>query len=256
MNFKTLRISVLLLILAYVGFDTFWSNARATDWKRSLRVVIYPINADGSDVADEYISMLNNEQFDDINELLSKQAGLYGKQISNPVRLSLAPPLKSQPPKIPDNRSTLNIMWWSIKFRYWAWKEDNYTGAKPQIRSYALFYDPAHYKVLKHSTGLQKAKLAINHLFASEKYSKQNNVVILHELLHTLGASDKYDLQSGLPFYPDGYAEPQLKPLYPQSKAEIMGGRVALSENKSQIPSRLDKVLIGTTTAKEIGWID
>lgn len=255
MNFKTLRISVLLLILAYVGFDTLLSNSRATDWKRALRVVIYPINADGSDVAENYISTLNIEQFDDINELLSRQAGAYGKQISNPVHMRLSPPLKSLPPKIPADRSTLSVMWWSIKFRYWAWKEDNYTGAKPQIRSYALFYEPAQYKVLKHSTGLQKAKLSINHLFASAKNSKQNNVVILHELLHTLGATDKYDLQSGNPFYPDGYAEPQLKPLYPQTKAEIMGGRIPVRKDMAQIPASLDTVLIGTITAKEIGWI-
>ena len=109
MTFKTIRISLLLLILAYVGFDTLWSNARATDWKRALRVVIYPINADGSVAADDYISTLNNEQFDDINELLSKQAGFYGKQISDPLHISLAPQLKSLPPKIPAARSTLSV---------------------------------------------------------------------------------------------------------------------------------------------------
>lgn len=256
MNFKTIRISLLLLILAYVGFDTFWSNARATDWKRSLRVVIYPINADGSEAADKYISQLDESQFDAINQLLEQESVKYGREISSPVRINLAPELKSLPPKIPFKRSGLDVLWWSIKFRYWAWKEDNYKGSKPQIRSYALFYDPAQNKVLKHSTGLKKAKLAINHLFAGTKYAKQNNVVVLHELFHTLGASDKYDLQSGLPYYPVGYAEPKRKPLFPQTKAEIMGGQIALSENTAKIPPSLNKVIIGPETAKEIGWVD
>jgi hypothetical protein len=256
MNFKTIRIAALLLILAYVGFDTLLSNVRATDWQRSLRMVIYPINADGSEASDETISQLSVEQFDDINTLLEAQASFYGKNLSSPIHFSLAPKLKTLPPKIPRDRNALTVSWWSIKFRYWAWKEDNYTGPKPQIRSYALFYDPAEYKRLKHSTGLKKAKLALNHLFATPKYSKQNNVVVLHELLHTLGATDKYDLQSGLPYYPDGYAEPERKPLYPQRKAEIMGGRIALSESQAQIPKSVLRTVIGTKTASEIDWID
>ena len=254
MNFKTFRITLLLLVLAYVGFDTLLSNARAPNWKRPLRVVIYPINADGSDQADKYISQLKPSQFDSINTTLVKEASRYSLDISNPVWITLAPKLNSLPPKIPFNRSGLSVVWWSIKFRYWAWKEDNYSGIKPQIRSYALFYDPEQHNVLKHSTGLKKAKLAINHLFADTKYSAQNNVVMLHELLHTLGATDKYDLQSGLPHYPDGYAEPGRKPLFPQRKAEIMGGLIALSKSKAKIPSSLKKVIVGSKTAKEIGW--
>lgn len=255
MNFKTIRIALLLLVLAYVGFDTLLSNARATDWKRSLRVVIYPVNADGSEQADKYIAQLDTTQFDNINTILNKEASRYGLELSTPVQINLAPPLRSLPPKLPANRSGLKVLWWSIKLRYWSWKEDNYKGAKPQVRAYALFYDPKNHKILKHSTGLKKAKIAINNLFASKEYTDRNNVVILHELLHTLGATDKYDLSTGLPIYPDGYAEPQRQPLHPQRKAEIMGGQIALSEGKARIPSSLKKTIVGRLTAKEIGWV-
>ena len=135
MNFKTIRITVLILVLAYVGFDTFWSNARATDWKRSLRVVIYPINADGSEAADTYISQLDESQFDAINQLLEQESVKYGREFSSPVRINLAPELKSLPPQIPFKRSGLDVLWWSIKFRYWAWSEYNYKCYKQQIRS-------------------------------------------------------------------------------------------------------------------------
>jgi len=33
--------------------------------------------------------------------------------------------------------------------------------------------------------------------------------VIAHELLYTLNATDKYDLNTGLPIFPNGYAEPE-----------------------------------------------
>ena len=256
MNFKTIRVSILLLILAYVGFDTFWSNQRATDWKRSLRVVIYPINADGSDVSAEYIAQLEESNYEVINDTLVKLSQNYARDFSIPVSIKLAPEIKSLPPKLPANRSGLDVLWWSMKLRYWAWKEDNYQGAKPQIRSYALFYDPEQHKALKHSTGLKKAKIAINHLFANNKYNGQNNVVIMHELFHTLGATDKYDLQSGLPIYPDGYAEPSLEPLHPQTLAEIMGGQIAVSQTEIEMPGSLAKVVIGRKTATEIGWIE
>lgn len=256
MNFKTIRITLLLLILVYVGIDTFLDNQRSTDWKRSLRVVVYPINADESKAADNHIAQLKSADFDSINTLLESEAKIYDQDISLPLRINLAPELKSQPPALSRNRSTLSIMWWSIKLRFWAWKDDNYSGPKAQIKAYALYYDPTTHKVLKHSTGLKKAKIAINHLFADSKQSKQNNVVLLHEILHTLGATDKYDLSSGLPYYPEGYANSQQRPLYPQRKAEIMGGRIAISDSKATIPESLKRVVIGPITAKEIGWID
>ena len=255
MTFKTIRITLLFLILAYVGIDTVLSNSRATSWKQTLRVVIYPINADGSARADEYISQLDLSQFDSINSALEKQSRRYAMNLDSPVRIRIAPKMNFLPPKLPVKRSGLSVLWWSIKLRFWSWKEDNFKGIRPHIRAYALYYDPKTHPVLKHSTGLQKAKIAINNLFADKKYTRQNNVVILHELLHTLGATDKYDLSSGLPNFPDGYAEPQRKPLYPQRKAEIMGGQIALSEVIAKIPKGLKNIVIGPQTAKEIGWI-
>lgn len=256
MNFKSLRIALLLLVLAYVGIDTFLSNERATDWKRSLRVVVYPINADGSDKTAEYINQLQSSHFDSINALLESQSKHYNKDLIEPFRISLAPELKSLPPKIPETRSGLAVLWWSIKLRFWAWENESYSGPKAQVKAFALYYDPETHKSLKHSTGLKKAKLSINYLFASTKQTEQNNVVLLHEIFHTLGATDKYDLMTGIPTYPDGLAEINQQPLYPQNKAEIMGGRIAISESEANIPQSLKSVVIGLKTAQEIGWME
>ena len=81
-----------------------------------------------------------------------------------------------------------------------------------------------------------------------------NNFVITHELLHTLGAGDKYELGSNQPIYPAGYADPELTPLYPQEFAEIMGGRIPVSQISSITPQSLDAVIVGPYTADEIGW--
>jgi hypothetical protein len=82
-----------------------------------------------------------------------------------------------------------------------------------------------------------------------------NLVVIAHELLHTLGATDKYDFAANAPVYPDGYAEPDAKPLHPQRKAEIMAGRIPLSETRAEMPRGMHQVVIGARTAREINWL-
>lgn len=255
MRFKTIRITLLLLVLGYVGLDAMLSKSRATDWKRPLRVVIYPINADGRKTTERYISQIKRSQFNSFRTVLKKQAARYGLTLSNPISIQLSKPLKSLPPAIPKERSALNVMWWSLKLRYWSWKTDNYQGVKPQVRAYALFFDPKKHQGLAHSTGLEKSKIAVIQLFASKEYAKQNNFIILHELLHTLGATDKYNLQTNQPIFPEGYAEPNRKPTLPQRKAEIMGGRIAITQTKAKTPSGLKQTVIGAKTAREIGWV-
>ena len=75
-----------------------------------------------------------------------------------------------------------------------------------------------------------------------------------HELMHTLVATDKYDLSTGGPMFPDGYAEPDKTPLHPQRFAEIMGGHIPVNESSSQMPGSLAQTVVGKTTAEEINW--
>lgn len=91
--------------------------------------------------------------------------------------------------------------------------------------------------------------------FASADQHGANGVVIAHEILHTLGATDKYDPATNHPRLPEGYAEPDAQPLHPQRRAEVMGGRIAVSPTKSEMPASLKQAVIGAATAREIGWV-
>ena len=82
----------------------------------------------------------------------------------------------------------------------------------------------------------------------------RNRIVITHELLHVLGASDKYNPYNGQPNAPEGLANPGKSPLYPQDRAEIMAGRVAVSAGHWRLPPSLNSCAIGQQTADEIGW--
>ena len=96
--------------------------------------------------------------------------------------------------------------------------------------------------------------MAVVHAFAAETMSGSNALVIAHEFLHTVGASDKYDLQSGVPLYPLGYADPAQQPLYPQADTEVMAARRPLSATEWEMPRNLTHVVVGPATALEIRW--
>jgi hypothetical protein len=108
---------------------------------------------------------------------------------------------------------------------------------------------------LPHSAGLQRGLTGVVHLFATRAQDAQNRIVIAHELLHTFGATDKYDPDSGLPLYPEGYADPEQSPRYPQEQAELMAGRLPLSATEAAMPDGLLNVRIGPLSAREIGWV-
>ncbi len=256
MSFKQIRIIILLVILFFVGMNAWLTKLRTTDWDTSLWVAVYPINADGSQAASDYINTLEVNRFEPIESFMDQEAKRYSVPLKNPVTIKLAPEIKDMPPKSPLDGSILNVMWWSLKMRYWAYRVDTFDGPTPNIRLYLVYHNPETHKVLDHSLGLQKGLIGVVNVFADKRSEASNNVVITHEILHTIGASDKYDLRSVQPLYPDGFAEPNLEPLYPQSLAEIMGGRIALSEIKSEIPEGLEQTIIGLRTGQEINWMD
>ncbi len=76
---------------------------------------------------------------------------------------------------------------------------------------------------------------------------------VAHELLHCLGATDKYDA-AGHAIVPDGLAEPGLSPQYPQLYAEWMVGEVPIGPAQGRLPSSLAEIRVGPVTAREIGW--
>ena len=84
---------------------------------------------------------------------------------------------------------------------------------------------------------------------------KQTSLVVFtHELLHVLGATDKYVLSTGDPIFPQGFADPDQRPLFPQKRAEIMGGAIPISTVSFSMPDSLEECKIGRLTAEEIGF--
>jgi len=252
---RRLRIVILLLILASVVQTAWLSRARTAEWRTSLRVVIYPINGDDSPTVTAYLGRLHRQTFDAIETFFETEAKHFGLPLSDPIDTFLAPPIAARPPAPPFGGSVAQIMLWSLKLRYWAWRHDTHAGPRPDVRLFVVYFDPARSPTLAHSTGLRKGMLGIVNAFAGADEEGSNAVVIAHELLHTFGATDKYDRETNAPTFPDGYADPDARPAHPQRQAEIMGGRIPITQTHSEVPRNLKRVVIGEKTAREINWL-
>jgi hypothetical protein len=251
--FKAIRIVTLLLLLVFVAASTWLRAERSTDWNNSLWVKVYPINADSSPGVSRHIERLKVSDFEPIEEFITREVGRYGQSIDRPVRVELGRQVFKQPPSIDGTSNMFEVMLWSLKLRWWADdigdRQDRIT---PDVRIFVRYHEPQGTVTLENSVGLKKGMIGIVNGYAGRKYRGTNNVIIAHEFLHTLGASDKYSPIDGHPIAPHGLAEPDRQPLYPQKRAEIMGGRIAKAADDSIIPKSLKFAVIGKLTAEEI----
>ena len=253
--FKAIRIFILLLILAAVALGTWRAKTRSVEWKYTLPVNVYLINGDGSGVTAEYLRSLTLADFKPIEAFMREEAARYGHASRASIDIRLGGLLASQPPAPVSNGGALEVIIWSLKMRWWSYRNADTQGPGTQVKIFLLYFDPALKNRLAHSTGLQKGLIGRVNVFASRDMADQNNVVITHEFLHTLGASDKYDPATNQPIYPQGYAIPEQLPLLPQRFAEIMAGRTPVSQNTAEIPAGLNETVIGKETAVEINWM-
>jgi len=253
-EFKMLRILILLLVLLVVALTTWQDRYRSTRWREPLYVAIYPIAADESPVTLRYVAALDAERFKPIDGFFIREAERYRLNAPEPVKTRLRSELHDRPPQRAPGAGLLATAWWSLRLRFWAWRASGHVNEPEDIRMFVLYHDPALTPQVPHSLGLTKGLIGVVYAFAAPDMDGENGVVIAHELLHTVGASDKYLPGTDAPRFPDGYGDPEQVPLYPQRFAEIMAGRKMLSAQRWQQAESLDEVLIGHATALEIRW--
>ena len=253
---KQIRILILLIFLFLAIVYTKAQGHFSTNWEKPLEVIIYPVNITQDEETTKYIASLNNDDFRLIDEFTSKEARHWNVELLNPTQTRLGKEISKIPPHPPSaNANVLSIMLWSLQFRYWAWVHTRGEDVSfLTVRMFVLYQHAEKGEAVDHSFGLSKGLLAYVNAFASEGQTEQNNIVIAHELLHTVGAVDKYGA-GGEPLFPQGYAEPK-RSSYPQRQAEIMAGRTPISSTESYMPEDLRSVVVGEQTAKEINWLE
>jgi hypothetical protein len=252
---KQIRILALLLVLLVVALTSWQDRYRSTRWREPLYVAIYPIAADDSPVTQRYVAMLDAEQFAAIDRFFAREAARYHLQTERPTKIRLKSELHDQPPQRTASDGVIATALWSLRLRYWAWRVSRHVNEPQDVRIFVLYHDPARTSVVPHSLGLVKGLIGVVYAFAAPEMDGSNNIVIAHEFLHTVGASDKYTAGDDAPRFPDGYGDRHQEPLFPQRTAELMAGRRMLSARRWQQAESLDEVVIGPETALEIRWL-
>lgn len=245
---------ILLIVLLAVSIATCQDRFHSTAWRAPLYVALYPIAADESPVTRAFVGALDAERFKPIDELFSREGARYGVALDAPVKTRLRSELNERPPERDAHAGILGTIWWSLKLRFWVWRVSGHVKEPEDIHMFVLFHDPALSPVVPHSLGLRKGFIGVVYAFAAPQMNGSNNVVIAHEMLHTLGATDKYDPSNDAPLFPGGYGDPEQQPLYPQRFAEIMAGRRMLAADRWEQAENLDEVIVGRATAIEIRW--
>lgn len=250
---KTVRIAILSLVLALVALYTWADRRRMAEWDQTAWIAVFPVNGDGAARTDEYVSGLTRERFADIERFFAREAGAFGVPLERPVHVELYAPVEAMPPLLEPGTGLLGRVAWSLRMRWFSWRHAG--DALADIRVFVIYHDPDRVEAVPHSLGLQKGLLGVVYAYADPAADATNSLVIAHEALHALGATDKYDLATNLPVYPDGYGEPDAEPRHPQAFAEIMAGRVAVSPGEARMPAGLGEAVVGARTAQEIGWL-
>lgn len=255
--FRYIRIAILLTILAVVAGNQFLTSSRFSSWEKSLWVTIYPVLAEPGNDIRRYAESLKPESFQQIAAFIGKQAAGHGRPLELPLVIQVAQPLTNLPPPLPAESSGLGVALWSLKMRWWVWNNSSQDDLAPaDIRMFVLYQNRKENGLMERSVGIQNGSYGLVNAVASRQSAARNRIVITHELMHILGASDKYDLMTGQPVPPNGLAKPSRSPLYPQKRAEIMAGRIATSASNWRRPASLKSCVIGSATAAEIGWVD
>jgi hypothetical protein len=256
-RFYRARICLLLTILAgvvlWAGNDHYQRRAR-TSWQRSLRVAL--VLAEREPIEPSTIVLLTAR----VHELERRLAGEYRRcdgrvftpfsfEVMGPVRVDQAPPQGHE-------QSLLGLF--PETYERWRWTRDIDARAGVEQRA----YDARIYLVMKPAQG------GLAFVEGESEYGGRVGVaqadidpemidfalfVAAHELMHTLGASDKYDAE-GRAVFPGGFARPDKLPLFPQPGAEIMARNLPLAPSSERPPNTIDELFVGDATACEIGW--
>lgn len=254
--FRNVRVAVLLAILGAVAFGTLATGRRLHRWVAPLSISLVPIAADGSRIESLYLASLGPDAFADVAHFLESQGARYHRDLGQMIDVHLEKPIAELPPAPPEpGSSALDVAKWSLQLRYWNWdlaRRQHFASA--DIRIYVAYHAVLPGQALDASIGLEKGHIGIVQAPIGDANQGWVELAVAHELLHTLGATDKYD-ESGAPLVDQGFGEPELSPALPQRYCEVMAGSIALEAGKNKLARSLDECLVNRYTAAEIGWL-
>jgi hypothetical protein len=257
-TFFRVRVAVLLAILLVVVLWA-WRDVRMrrerNHWDRTLRVAIIVL---GLSPVDEATMAALRERTGALEDAFADEMHRYRPGAQRPFAFTVfGPALVTERPPTPASDGVVDL----AKQSYAQWRYlsavDDTTGLDTGLfdaRIYALVRAPTRKgRSVVEGQSEENGRVGTVEVEIDPNSADFALFVVGHELLHTLGATDKYDA-SGRVLVPAGLADPSRSPLYPQERVEIMARNRPVAPGDERPPDGLAELTVGQVTAREIGW--
>jgi len=255
--FRRWRIAALgaaLAVVAAWGAHQEIRRHRRAEWKETLDVAVVLLPGDAAVDAARWARGL-----EDLAERLREERERYLGPGAPPFRFALVGPVEWQGrfPDLAASGGPLARLLHGVEMLRAARDADRAAGLDRRafdVRVYVLADGdgPAGATAFAEGEGAFRGEVALVHTSPGGDLGPAL-LAVGHEILHTAGATDKYD-GAGHALAPHGLAEPERRPPYPQRFAEWMVGEVPTGPGRGRLPSSLGEVRVGPATAREIGW--
>lgn len=260
-RFFYVRVGVLLTILAGVLLWA-WRDVRQrrarNEWDHTLVVAVALVRLEPID--DAAVAALR-AQLPALEARLAAELGRHRPGAPHPFRFELIAPVDgTAPPAGPSSDGPLDLAKYSFALSRYVNDVDTRASIDDALydaRIYLVLRRPRQaLRTLAEGRSEQGGRIGVVEVEIDSEAEGAHLplVVVAHELMHTLGATDKYDA-SGRTSIPSGLAEPDRTPRYPQRFAEIMSRNRPVSATEERVPESFDQIAVGSETAREIGWL-
>jgi len=152
-SFRIFALAILAILAFGITYGPIWNLRR---WKKTVFVNIHPIAAQASEEVDRYIRFLDDDDFRPIEEFMIQEGRSWQLRLDSPIKVSLSDATTKRPPNLSStDPNTWDVIKWSLKFRYWAYKVLKDKQDPPaDIDVFVLYYPPQSRSALTHSVGL------------------------------------------------------------------------------------------------------
>lgn len=262
-TFFRVRVGILLFVLFVVvlwAIRDVRSRRERTSWERTLDVAVILVHVEGTLGPEPAAVEAMRARAEALEARLERELSRYRPGVVKPFRFRILGPVDvAAPAPLPLEDGLIDLAKHAWAVRQWTADVD------PRVPVVPEHYDTRIYVTVRKATSNESAfveghseqggRLGFVDVDLDEAMADLALFVVAHELLHTLGATDKYDA-AGRARFPDGFVDPSATPLYPQRGAEVMARNRPLAPGVERVPDTLDELGIGPATAAEIRAAD
>lgn len=259
LRFRAIRIGILTFalfgVLLYAGV-TLQGRQRLTRWERPVSVALVLLAEGPLDPSD--VERLKS-RVPALGAQLGREFARHRPASGDPFEfLVLGPVPATAPPAPPPADDWLSLLRHGWALEAWAKELDGRAGLNANVdkRIYLQLVPSAGKRRLAvEGSSLRGGPIGVVRAELAKNTVDFALFVAAHELFHTLGADDRYDVSTGAQRLPEALAEPDLRPLYPQQYAELMSRGRCVSPTEHEPIDTLGELLVGPKTATEVGWL-